>query len=313
MLGLGNSITTSNFSPEQLLLDNFGGAGVGLSLRKISNSYNGPALQIRRSSDNVEVDVRFDSNGVVSLDSPVTNVTEETTDSDENLSTSATNLGQFVANSSYTDADSLGSADSALVQCWYDQSGNSNNATQVTAGKQPRIINGGAIDVEDGKPALFKQNQTAHLIFDSALVNGANFLYAVVYSDFSEFALLLSDTSRGTFFGPRSANNFRHDYDSSTANEFENFSATNLLTDHVLVISQRVGTTAGSVFVNNALPSNGAFTLGSSTDVNTTAGHIFDSNKDMTSKVQEIIFYPLNRSGSRTDIQDEINAFYSIF
>ena len=163
MLGLGNSISRSSVSESgasalrlvsPLLLDTYSGAVAAYSLRKLSSDYSGKAIQIRRASDNVEVDVSFDSSGAVSLDSAVTNVTEETTGSSTSLVTSATNLGQFVANASYTDADSLGSADSALVQCWYDQSGNSNNATQNTAGSQPQIVSSGAVIVENGKPAV---------------------------------------------------------------------------------------------------------------------------------------------------------------
>ena len=157
MLGLGTAVNRGGFvsAADPLLLDTYSGAAAAFSLRKLSSTYSGPALQIRRASDNVEVDVSFDDNGVVSLNSAVTNVTEETSGtSPDPDSTSATTLGEFVANASYTDADSLGSTDSALVQRWYDQSGNSNGATQNTAGSQPTIVSSGVLVTENGNPAM---------------------------------------------------------------------------------------------------------------------------------------------------------------
>ena len=58
MLGLGTAVNRGGFvSADPLLLDTYSGAAAAYSLRKLSNTYSGPALQIRRASDNVEVDV----------------------------------------------------------------------------------------------------------------------------------------------------------------------------------------------------------------------------------------------------------------
>lgn len=44
---------------------------------------------------------------------------------------------------------------SAYVTKWYDQSGNGRHATQATAANQPRIVNGGVIDIgQTGRPKL---------------------------------------------------------------------------------------------------------------------------------------------------------------
>lgn len=89
-------------------------------LRKLSCSYSGKAIQVRRSSDNTTQDIGFTS--------------------DSDLDTAA--LKTFVGNNS------------AFVTTWYDQSGNGRNATQATTGKQPRIVNAGVIDRLNGKPAI---------------------------------------------------------------------------------------------------------------------------------------------------------------
>ena len=49
MLGLGASINKGGFvssGPEPLFLDEYSGAAAAYSLRKLSNIYSGPALQL---------------------------------------------------------------------------------------------------------------------------------------------------------------------------------------------------------------------------------------------------------------------------
>jgi len=44
---------------------------------------------------------------------------------------------------------------SGYIDTWYDQSGNGRNATQSTAAYQPRIVNAGVLDMQNGKPAIY--------------------------------------------------------------------------------------------------------------------------------------------------------------
>jgi hypothetical protein len=55
-------------------------------------------------------------------------------------------------------------APSAFITTWYDQSGNVRNATQSTAGNQPRIINSGAMSLQNGRPAISLNGTSAWLI-----------------------------------------------------------------------------------------------------------------------------------------------------
>ena len=71
-------------------------ASAGYSLRKIKSSYTGNAVRIRRSSDEIEVDVAFDSNNKVSASSAITNLAEEGGESGQ---TTATTLGEFINHS----------------------------------------------------------------------------------------------------------------------------------------------------------------------------------------------------------------------
>jgi len=48
----------------------------------------------------------------------------------------------------------VGGGNDGYVVTWYDQSGNSEDATQASSGSQPKIVNSGALVTEGGKPAL---------------------------------------------------------------------------------------------------------------------------------------------------------------
>ncbi|HEV7231630.1 MAG TPA: arabinofuranosidase catalytic domain-containing protein [Bacteroidia bacterium] len=90
------------------------------SLRIMRCTYAGKAVQVRRSSDNTTQDIGFTAGG--------------------DLDTTA--LLTFVG------------AGSGYVSIWYDQSGNGRDASQATAGKQPRIVNAGVIERQGTKPSI---------------------------------------------------------------------------------------------------------------------------------------------------------------
>jgi hypothetical protein len=101
------------------LLDTYGGSSVAYSFRKLSSTYSGNCIRVRRSSDNAEQNIGF--NGDV-------------------LDTAS--LLSFVGSGS------------GYVVTIYDQSGNGNNANQTFASYQQRIVNSGSIVLDSSKPAL---------------------------------------------------------------------------------------------------------------------------------------------------------------
>jgi hypothetical protein len=103
-------------------------------LRRLSSAYTGAGLQIRRSSDGEQRDVYFDATGALSLTSLV----------------SAAGGGEATA----TTLSSWIGANSGTVSVWYDQSGLGRNAFQTTVAAQPRVINAGVIETQNGKPTL---------------------------------------------------------------------------------------------------------------------------------------------------------------
>jgi len=97
-------------------------AAVAWSLRKLSGSYTDAPIGVRRSSDDLEQDIGFDSNG--------------------ELDTAA--LLSFV-----------GSGD-GFVSTIYDQAGAGLNFTQTNPVRQGRIVNSGVVNTLNGKPVILR-------------------------------------------------------------------------------------------------------------------------------------------------------------
>jgi len=95
-------------------------ASSAYSMRLLSSSYAGNALQVRRSSDNTTQDIGFTASG--------------------DLDTAT--LKTFV-----------GSGD-GFIAAWYDQSGNGLNLTQATQVNQPQLVASGVIYRENAQPFI---------------------------------------------------------------------------------------------------------------------------------------------------------------
>jgi hypothetical protein len=100
--------------------------------RRLRTAYTGPLIRIRRSSDNTEQDIGYTGANVLNTDA----------------------IASFVG------------ANSAYVKTIYDQTGNSRILTQTSNSLQPRIVNAGTLDTQNGKPcAVF--NGTTHWMLNS--------------------------------------------------------------------------------------------------------------------------------------------------
>jgi hypothetical protein len=93
-------------------------ASVAYGLRRLSRFWTGAAIRVMRTSDDAELDIGF-----IGEDLDVVT------------------LLAFV-----------GLANGEIV-IWYDQSGNGRHAVS-TAGRRPRIVNAGVLDIANGKPAI---------------------------------------------------------------------------------------------------------------------------------------------------------------
>lgn len=120
------ALPVNRYEVRKLVLDLYeGNPSFAYSLRKLKRDYNGFAVKIRRSSDNAEVNVYFDTNDIVSNSSNVT-VTA--------IGTSSLIIGQVLNYATFIGANT------AFVTTWYDQGTNAYHATQTTVAVQPRLV-----------------------------------------------------------------------------------------------------------------------------------------------------------------------------
>lgn len=112
-----DSIKISN----PFLLDQLRDAKMAYSVRKLRSKYRGYCMRVRRSNDNVEMNIGFNYLG--------------------NLDTAT--LLNFVG------------SNSAYIVTWYDQTGNNFNMTQSDTTKQPIIVNAGTLYTQSNKPAIY--------------------------------------------------------------------------------------------------------------------------------------------------------------
>lgn len=114
----------------------FNNANAIFSLRKFLR-YSGNAVRIRRTSDNIEVDVLFDSEGKVSSSSAITNVAEQ---GGEIMNTSATTLGEFISyrnniigNSEFNTVANLGFDDGGTASPLWNKAGSGSGSSTFTS------------------------------------------------------------------------------------------------------------------------------------------------------------------------------------
>ena len=300
----GVTVTADSFTG---LLDTYTAAAAAYSVRRLSSSYTGPCMRVRRNLASAgtghddEADVAFDTNGEISLDSAVSNFNPS--------GSSATTLGQFLAASGYTDVDSLlPDTITATVSGWYDQSGNSNDATQSTPSRQPQIYNGTAVITENGKPALDFDNDELNSSFN---LTSDQTVAAVVTSHVVGVETLFGSAG-GVAMG-RSINNNAF-YQSSIDGDTDNFYGTFVNNQQQLhfvyrdsVTSTnsfgRVNGTEGALDIDGTGTVSGIFAIG---QLQQLAGYSFDGF------IQELILWN-DQSSNRTGIEDNINAEFGIY
>lgn len=144
------------------LLDELGlTPSFAFSSRKLREAYTGYAIRLRRATDNSQVDVSFDLNGVVSSNSIVTFVV---------VGTSGSSVGQTTSLSNYKGSNPL------FVTIWYDQGVNGFHGVQSNTARQP-IFNLSSAGVANQYSSLqftgsSKHNVTVNQTMPVLLSNG---------------------------------------------------------------------------------------------------------------------------------------------
>jgi hypothetical protein len=300
MLSLGNRLTlpTSSNSAGGLLLDNFGAfVARAYSVRRLSSSYSGYAVNIRKATGNPTADVAFDVNGNISLSSKIYNASNGTAD--------GTPLSTWIG------------SDNGFVKVWYDQSSLGYNLTQSSNNDyQPKLINGGAILTTNGRPSLDFDGSDDLFPFDESGLNLADIstfcvikhdvynagtkVVWVASFDVNNYYMLLINNGDHLFY-------YSDDFDVSL----------NAISNNQFLVTDIAGPILGvATQFQNGVQGNGTNPLDTSnlTDsasngvMGTAAGNFFCNGH-----MQELIFYSDDKSPEREAIEREINGYYEIY
>jgi hypothetical protein len=262
------SKTTSN-----LLLDLYPNAAVAYSLRKLRTAYTGAAIRVRRSSDNAEQDINFVAG---------------------DLDTAS--LLTFCG------------AGYGFVSEWYDQSGNTKNATQITAANQPRIVNAGNLDLVNGKAALLGDGSNDTLRNTTLSLSNPSSIFTVVdkVGTSGNFGLF---TNTGNLAGAFTLTFNGYNFYQNGAS----FSPAYVNNNQALLVTKTATTGIDWEFYGNNTAITGVQNIG--TTIGTVIS-LFDRSSN-TSRVnlymQEFIVWNSNQMTNRAGIQTEINTYYSIY
>jgi len=224
----------------------------------------------------------------------------------ENLDATAIGRG-LTTSDTLADLVSTGASDyDGLVSAWYDQS-LSNNATQSTAANQPKIVSGGSLVTENGKPAIDFDGVDDCFILDSKITISTTVLFVDVMSNIGvgfSAPYGSNNSSNGVYF-PRSRSLFQGN----------GFSDNSSVVD--LYGSQSV-TSISSVSGIYNIYQNGVVRGSSGTYTgNTVSTMMVRRSSDLlgitSGKLQErIIYNNSDQSANRTGIESNQATFYGI-
>ena len=207
-------------------------------------------------------------------------------------------------------------ARNGFVETWYDQSANLRDAIQETATNQPKIVSNGGIVKVNSKPAITFDGNDNFLEVDGS---GSAVAYSFSPSgDMGMFIVSKQSTGNpvdsrdgagdGIFLQQASADTTRFRYngdgsiDITATRDAQHFSTMTL--DGTTLSASVDGGTAGTDTV----------TAGVSTTSNLVLGKAFSGNNSnfVDGEIQEAIFYENNKTSEKSDIETDIDNFYSI-
>jgi len=272
-LKLGLSLVSSNKGGgETFFLDEYSGAAVAYSLRKLSSSITN-VIRVRESGANAEQD--FTSSEIT--DGTLTTFT--------------------------------GSND-GFVTTWYDQSGNSRDASNTTAANQPKIVSSGSLILSDlSKPTVQydASNDLLSLASDVTLTSDKSILFVAQADSTQVYSDILGDTDTSTqhilIYGSKVR--YKPGTGVNVSGTGENRGSNKLWS---LIVDS-----SNELFIKR-----NATSYGTSTDGAVANDFIFScigSNLTVNNpdNITEVIIYQTDKSSQLSDMETNINDFYSIY
>lgn len=271
-----DSNTVVPIAAFSFLLDTYTGAAAAYSFRKLRSAYSGNCIRVRRSSDNTEQNIGF-----------VNNVLD------------TASLLSFVG------------AGNGFVTTWYDQSGNTVNATQSTAAYQPQIVSSGNLVLSNGKVTMNAYNASLNnsLVMNPAGLTQATFTVMQNETTLNAGVYLIPYGTIGTqlgsqYFGVCQSGNSSSPHSGvGTPTYHKNGGSALTSTRGALYTAYATGSMVLSSTMGGSLP------LQSNRFMQYTDNNSFGGNY----KVSECVMYLSDQSSNKSGIESNINTFYTIY
>jgi hypothetical protein len=267
-----------------LLLDSIGGypnAAAAYSFRKLRTNYTGNCISIQKDNGDT-LAIGFSNN--------------------------------FLDTASVISFCGTGAGDSCRVRSWYDQSGNSNTLANNSSALQPLIMINGAInynnqdivlkfdgvnDVLNAPGAIMTTNDFTKFIVGSAPDTTSNIVFATQYLSFTSNRTLFYGSSSVRVTGVQIGTAIT--YNASPKNTNQHLFGYHRSGSNVTLYYDGSSVTTGT---NSNAISDQIYRLATFT---ATAQEWFKA------QISEIVIYNSSKSSDITNIQNNINNFYSIY
>lgn len=291
----GNPSGGSGVIPFSGLLDAYPGAAAAYSVRLLKSDYTGGLVEIRGEN------------------SATTTIATDTFYPDANNEFSLTS--ETAGGVSVSTWMSTNSIVNGFVRTWYDQSGNGNNATQLSPSIQPKIIVSGSLLLLNSMPVLDMSFGTSKLLVPSfAAAAPSIFTVSALKSGTSTGTIISGgdDTDNRFDFGVVSATNYRIFVSQSGSSTDISYSPTSYYNDNQYLFS----TNPTQLRTDGVTVATGVISTGITAYTNDfRVGSRFFATGDVKSYIQtqELIFYPSNQLTNQSGIETNINNYYNIY
>jgi hypothetical protein len=267
------------------ILDTYPNAFVAYSTRRLRLAYSGSAIRVRRSSDNAESDIGF--NSLYDLDSSA--------------------LLSFVGSGN------------GFVTTWYDQSGNGNNASQTTAANQPQIVSSGALNTKNNKAIIDFDGINDFLNYSGSGLAGVK--YSIFAAHLRKSTQAVSYLLGGNIGATNE--NMHIGWFANTTYRFAQYSndlnatVASFTTEQLLLANALNSTTGKQIYFNNTFASSNTNTVNLNAYLNASIGRYNPGGGSVDyffhGKASEIIIYASDKTSDLTGINTDINTYYAIY
>jgi len=201
----------------------------------------------------------------------------------------------------------VGSGNDGFVETWYDQSGNSKDATQATANLQPKIVNAGSL-LTDGID--FDGTSQAGLVTGSFSLTQAFTTFSVSHTDDASTSLGIWSTAASATSNLNTASFFRND-DGFAVNSGATLTTAGTIdyvADRTYLQTNVVNGGSSSIFVDGATGATG--NAGSTNPSGVLIIGYFKSGGylNLDGAIKELIIYDSDQTSNRAALETNIAA-----